>query len=88
MRRTTASLNYRRTKNLRVVQRLLGHSKIENTVRCLGIEVDDALEIAEQTQVQLATSPAVAPRGCWLRSGVTGQQRTYRDGSREASCDA
>jgi len=51
MRRTKASLIYRRTKNLRAVQILLGHTKLESTVRYLGIEVDDALEIAEQTEV-------------------------------------
>ena len=51
MRRTKASLIYRRTKNLRAVQLLLGHSKLESTVRYLGIEVDDALELAEQTDV-------------------------------------
>ncbi len=50
-RRTKASLIYRRTKNLRAVQLLLGHSKLESTVRYLGIEVDDALEMAEQTEV-------------------------------------
>jgi len=46
-RRTKASLIYRRTKNLRVVQLLLGQTKLESTVRYLGIEVDDALEMAE-----------------------------------------
>jgi integrase len=51
MRRTKASLIYRRTKNFRAVQQLLGHSKLESTVRYLGIEVDDALELAEQTDV-------------------------------------
>jgi integrase len=51
MRRTKASLIYRRTKNLRAVQLLLGHSKLESTVRYLGIEVDDALELAEQTDL-------------------------------------
>lgn len=51
MRRTKASLIYRRTKNLRAVQILLGHSKLESTVRYLGIEVEDALEMAEQTDV-------------------------------------
>ena len=50
MRRTKATLIYRRTKNIRAVQLLLGHTKIENTVRYLGIEVEDALEIAEQTE--------------------------------------
>jgi integrase len=51
MRRSKAALIYRRTKNLRAVQLLLGHSRIESTCRYLGIEVDDALEIAEQTEV-------------------------------------
>ena len=51
MRRTKATLIYRRTRNLRAVQLLLGHTKIESTVRYLGVEVDDALEIAEQTDV-------------------------------------
>ena len=51
MRRTKASLIYRRTKNLRAVQLLLGHTKLESTVRYLGIEADDALEMAEQTEV-------------------------------------
>lgn len=48
MRRTKATLIYRRTKNLRAVQLLLGHSKLESKVRYLGIEVDDALEISER----------------------------------------
>ncbi|MBB5502176.1 tyrosine-type recombinase/integrase [Paraburkholderia sp. MM5384-R2] len=51
MRRTKATLIYKRTKNLRAVQLLLGHSKIESTIRYLGIEVDDALEISEQTEL-------------------------------------
>ncbi len=51
LRRTKASVVYRRTKNLRAIQLLLGHTKLESTVRYLGIEVDDALEIAEQTEV-------------------------------------
>ena len=51
LRRTKATLIYRRTGNLRAVQLLLGHSKIESTVRYLGIEVDDALAIAEQIDV-------------------------------------
>ena len=48
LRRTKATLIYRRTGNLRAVQLLLGHRKVESTVRYLGIEVDDALAIAEQ----------------------------------------
>jgi integrase len=51
LRRTKATLIYRRTGNLRAVQLLLGHTKIESTVRYLGVEVDDALAIAEQVEV-------------------------------------
>jgi integrase len=51
LRRTKATLIYRWTGNLRAVQLLLGHTKIESTVRYLGIEVDDALAIAEQVDV-------------------------------------
>jgi len=51
LRRTKATLIYRRTGNLRAVQLLLGHAKVESTVRYLGIEVDDALAIAEQVEV-------------------------------------
>ncbi len=50
LRRTKASLIYRRTKNIRAVQLLLGHTKLESTVRYLGIDVDDALELSEQTE--------------------------------------
>jgi site-specific recombinase XerC len=51
LRRTKASMIYRRTGNLRAVQLLLGHTKIESTVRYLGIDVDDALLIAEQVEI-------------------------------------
>ena len=51
LRRTKVTLIYRRTRNLRAVQLLLGHTKLESTVRYLGIEVNDALEMAEQTEV-------------------------------------
>ncbi len=51
IRRTKATLIYRRTGNLRAVQLLLGHTKVESTVRYLGVEVDDALAIAEQVDV-------------------------------------
>jgi integrase len=50
LRRTKATLIYRKTKNLRAVQLLLGHRKIESTVRYLGIDVDDALEMAEHIE--------------------------------------
>lgn len=46
-----ASLIYRRTKNLRAIQLLLGHTKLGSTVRYLGIDIDDALEMAQQTEV-------------------------------------
>jgi len=51
MRRTKATLIYRRTKNLRAVQLLLGHTNLDSTVRYLGIEIDDALEISEQIDI-------------------------------------
>ena len=51
LRRTKAALIYKKTGNLRAVQLLLGHTKIESTVRYLGVDVDDALEIAEQIDV-------------------------------------
>jgi len=51
MRRTKAYLIYKKTKNLRVIQLLLGHKKLESTVRYLGIEVDDALEISESIEI-------------------------------------
>ena len=51
MRRTKATLIYKRTKNLRAVQLLLGHTKIESTVRYLGVDVDDALEMSERTEI-------------------------------------
>ena len=51
LRRTKVTLIYKRTKNLRAIQLLLGHSSLESTVRYLGVEVDDALEMAEQTEV-------------------------------------
>jgi integrase len=51
LRRTKATMIYKRTGNLRAVQLLLGHTKIESTVRYLGIEIDDALEIAEQVDI-------------------------------------
>jgi integrase len=51
LRRTKAALIYKKTGNLRAVQLLLGHTKIESTVRYLGIEVDDALRISEEVEL-------------------------------------
>ena len=51
MRRTKAAQIYRKTGNLRAVQLLLGHTKLESTVRYLGIEEDDALNMAEQIEL-------------------------------------
>jgi integrase len=63
LRRTKASLIYRRTKNQRVVQLLLGHIKLESTVRYLRIEVDDALERSEQTS---RTPGKILVRRVWI----------------------
>ena len=51
LRRTKATFIIKRTKNIRAIQLLLGHTKLECTVRYLGIEVDDALELSEQTEI-------------------------------------
>ena len=51
MRRTKAAMIYRATGNLRAVQILLGHTKIENTVRYLGVDIEDALIPAERTEI-------------------------------------
>jgi site-specific recombinase XerD len=51
LRRTKASIIYKATGNLRAVQLLLGHVKIESTVRYLGVDVEDALELSERTEV-------------------------------------
>ena len=56
MRRTKAAQIYRKTGNLRAVQPLLGHAKLESTVRYLGIEVDDALNMAEQIELSSSTT--------------------------------
>jgi integrase len=77
LRRTKASLIYRRTKNLRVVQLLLGHTKLESTVRYLGIEVDDALEISDRRRCSaLIDSPVGDPT--W---SPTGHNRSFENGS-------
>lgn len=51
LRRTKAAMIYRATGNIRAIQVLLGHTKIENTVRYLGVEVEDALLLAERTEI-------------------------------------
>jgi integrase len=51
LRRTKVALVYKKTGNLRACQLLLGHRKLESTVRYLGIEVDDALELSEQLEI-------------------------------------
>ena len=51
LRRTKATILYRKTGNLRAVQLLLGHKSIENTIRYLGVEVDDALELSGQVEI-------------------------------------
>jgi len=51
LRRTKAALIYRKTGNLRAVQLLLGHTKVDSTVRYLGVELEDALNIAERIDI-------------------------------------
>ena len=51
LRRTKAAMIYKATGNLRAIQILLGHTKIENTVGSLGVDIEDALEIAEHTEI-------------------------------------
>lgn len=51
LRRTKASIIYKQTGNLRAVQILLGHTKIESTVRYLGVDIEDALALAEATEI-------------------------------------
>ncbi len=51
LRRTKVTLIYRQTGNLRAVQLLLGHTKLESTVRYLGVELDDALNISEKLDI-------------------------------------
>lgn len=51
LRRTKAAIIYKATGNLRAIQILLGHTKIENTVRYLGADIEDALELAEKTEI-------------------------------------
>ena len=63
MRRTKAAQIYKKTGNLRAVQLLLGHTKLESTVRYLGIEVDDALAISEQVELQAEMMRGLAVAG-------------------------
>ena len=51
LRRTKPTLIYQQTKNLRAVQLLLGHTKLESTIRYLGVEMEDALAIAEDIEI-------------------------------------
>lgn len=51
MRRTKAAMIYKATGNLRAIQILLGHSKIDNTVRYVGVDIEDALLLAERTEI-------------------------------------
>lgn len=51
LRRTKAAMIYKATGNLRAIQILLGHTKIENTVRYLGVDIEDASELAEHTEI-------------------------------------
>ena len=73
MRRTKVAQIYKKTGNLRAVQLLLGHTKLESTVRYLGIEVDDALAISEQVELD-----ANAESAAWDPTMISGQSRSSR----------
>jgi integrase len=82
LRRTKATLLYRRTGNLRAVQLLLGHTKIESTVRYLGVEVDDALAIAAQLRSDVRGQsghalPACCERVCAISGCEQSQQNLH-----------
>jgi hypothetical protein len=81
LRRTKASIIYQQTGNLRAVQILLGHTKIESTVRYLGVDVEDALALAEGTEVlHLMSSSASASRNFVPRSVRLGCAHPRRSG--------
>ena len=64
MRRTKASLLYKKTKNLRVIQIFLGHTKLESTVRYPGIEVDDALELSATIDISITNNSGSMDASC------------------------
>ena len=76
MRRTKAAQIYKKTGNLRAVQLLLGHTKLESTVRYLDIELDDALSISEQVELRSQKACGPAPGGAATRNG----SQVVRDG--------
>lgn len=63
LRRTKASMIYKATGNLRAIQILLGYTKIENTVRYLGVDIEDALLLAERTEICLSSGPCASQTG-------------------------
>jgi len=87
LRRTKATLIYRRTRNLRAVQLLLGHTRLESTVRYLGIEVDDALEIAEQTEVQVPNRSRPPNSTVADRPQAAGRSITTNNEPRQSGAD-
>jgi hypothetical protein len=81
--RAEPMLIYRRTRNLRAVQLLVGYTKLERTVRYLGIEDDDALEIADQTDVQSSH----AGSGRRARRSLTRHNRSSSERCRQRTFD-
>jgi integrase len=70
LRRTKASTIYKATGNIRTIQILPGHSKIENTVRYLGVDIEDAPALAEKTEIRLLWGASLFPAGVryWVES--------------------
>jgi integrase len=78
MRRTKVSLLYKKTGNLRACQLLLGHTKLKSTIRYLGVEVDDVLELSEALELRMSAMGGTRTLRTWLGDAVAHQSRLDR----------